>query len=573
MPLGPELVFAQAMDISREFSQNKVRRVDARDSWLSLSFSRDRALYFSWNAEFYGVCSASPHEIRSMSAVPGARPTIYDAVKSHIVGAELTIAEALNRDRVLRIEFRRAIGAGIHQTRYLLFEPSGRYSNIMVLDGDGVVIEAAKHIYPDSNRYRSVIPGSRYVPPPVVAGVSLDSFDPSAADALIAIDSLRGVGKPLISAIKASCAKAKDAASSGEILSGLSLLKTGEARGRAAIFQAIGNYVTLYPIPLDGAAALSASRSLDAARITVITPNIESRIESARRRIAARIGDLSRANGRKIEEYEKLSSGEGETARLKLYGTLILSNAWAIPPRSKEVTLSEWTPDGEVRHSIALDPERDAPRNAEAMFAKYKRRKSALERARALLPSLYAERDELNEQSVLLECHTDMAAISMMLEELSPISPDRSRGARNKPAEAPSPPHRRVEFPMSDAVIFCGLSAKGNHYVTFRLARGDDIWLHVKDAPGAHVILRFNSRAGSSAYERMLGVAASCAVYHSRIRSGGRALVDYTERKRVRPIPGGGVARVTYKEFRTISADASLWLDETGSHSLGAGPE
>ncbi|MDR1471989.1 MAG: NFACT family protein [Synergistaceae bacterium] len=557
MALGPELVFMQARDISREFAKNKVRRVDARDDWLCLSFSRDRALCFSWNAENYGACGISPQEIRSLSDASPARPTICDAVKSHVVGAELAGASSLNRDRVLSIEFRRAIGAGFHQTRRLLFEPSGRYSNLMLLDEEGVVIEAAKHIYPDSNRYRSVMPGLRYSPPPVVKGVPLDSFDPSSEGALRELDSLRGVGKPLISAVKAHCGT-RDARDSDEALRGLEFLKTGEGE---AIFQVIGGYVTLYPILLDSAKAIMARDSLEAARIAVVAPMVEGRLMAARRKIAARIGEMSRANDRKIEAYERLGDGEGEIARLKLHGSLILANAWAIEPRSKEATLSEWTESGEVRHRIALDPERDAPRNAEALFAKYKRKKSALERARAILPSLCLRRDELDEQLALLECHTDMATLSKMWEE---IAPEGARTPRFKSSGAVSPPHARYEFPFAGAVVFCGLSAKGNHYVTFRLAQGDDMWLHVKDMPGAHVILRFNERMapGDERRPRMLNIAAACAVYHSGGRAGGRALVDCAERKHVRPISGGGLARVTYREFRTISADASAWIDE-----------
>ncbi|MDR1916698.1 MAG: NFACT family protein [Synergistaceae bacterium] len=561
MALGPELVFVQARDIYDEFARNHVRRVDARDLWLSLSFSRDRVLLFSWNAENYGVCSVSPHEIRALSDASSARPPISDAVKSHIVGAELTGAVSLNRDRILRIGFRRAIGAGFFQSRYLLFEASGRYSNIMILDEDYVVIEAAKHIYPDSNRYRSIIPGSRYTPPPSVGRVALDDFDPLSEDALEAASSVRGAGKPLISAIKAHCAG--DMRNMNVILGGLDFFKTCEGR---AIFQVIENYVTLYPILLGGAKALDVSNSLDAARITVTAPLLDGRVRSAKRKISSRLEEMSRANEKRIGEYERLCSDEGEIARLKLHGSLILANAWAIPPRSAEVVLSEWTEDGETPHKITLDPKRDASQNAEALFAKYKRKKSALARIRALLPSLYLKRDELSEQSALLECHTDISTIFMMLEEIAPESAHMPKPKHGRESSAAAPPHKRFEFPWANAVIFCGLSAKGNHYVAFRLARGEDIWLHVKDMPGAHVILHFNSKpdCNDDQYAQMLDIAASCAVYHSKGRDGGRVGVDYTERKHVRAIPGGGMGHVTYKEFRTISADASSWLEAIG---------
>jgi Predicted RNA-binding protein homologous to eukaryotic snRNP len=55
----------------------------------------------------------------------------------------------------------------------------------------------------------------------------------------------------------------------------------------------------------------------------------------------------------------------------------------------------------------------------------------------------------------------------------------------------PLPPHKR--FDLGCALVFAGLSSKGNRYVTFKLAGADDIWFHAQGVPGAHVILRFTS--------------------------------------------------------------------------------
>ena len=111
--------------------------------------------------------------------------------------------------------------------------------------------------------------------------------------------------------------------------------------------------------------------------------------------------------------------------------------------------------------------------------------------------------------------------------------------------------------------MFVGLSARGNHYVTFTLAKGDDIWLHAKNAPGSHVILRFKANPGDQQRYRMIEIAASAAAYFSKSRETGRERVDYTERKHVRAITGAGLAQVTYSKFSTVYADVSVWLRET----------
>jgi predicted ribosome quality control (RQC) complex YloA/Tae2 family protein len=542
--LGPELVLAQSVEISRVFSESKVRKAESGDSWLVLVFSRDRTIFFSWDSELYGCCAAMPNEIRALSELSSSRPPLRGAVKSRLIGAELTRSCALNHDRILRMEFRRALGAGIYQTWRLLFEASGKYSNLMLLDDEDKIIETAKHIYPEANRYRTIIPGRPYVPPPPFAGTSAESFTWDTAE----LDGVAGIGRPLIEALK------KRQFDGGRC----SLAYLGETVLEDVVFQKLGAYVTLYPSLLDGAALLDSGSSLDAARECVILPLLERYAARARKKTGARLDQLTRVNDRKISEAEVLLEDDSAAERLMVYGRLILANIASIPPRAGEVELSEWTEAGEIIHKIALDPDKDAPQNAERYFIKYKKKRAAARRAQKILPRLYLERDELREQAVLLECNGDAFSISMMMDELSPETDTTKRG---KPKTKTPPPHRRFEIEEC-ATIFVGLSAKGNHYVTFRLAGGDDVWLHAQNAPGAHVILRFTSRPDETTRERAIGIAATAAAYHSKARENGRVRVDYTERRHVRAITGGGLAQVTYKEFSTVAADPGRWLNE-----------
>ena len=100
-----------------------------------------------------------------------------------------------------------------------------------------------------------------------------------------------------------------------------------------------------------------------------------------------------------------------------------------------------------------------------------------------------------------------------------------------------------------------GLSARGNRFVTFKQARGDDLWLHAHELPGAHVIIRGSRGREELETERrdVLEFAASLAAAHSRGRGSGSVPVDYTERRYVRSVPGT-VALVTYTNPGTLRA-------------------
>jgi predicted ribosome quality control (RQC) complex YloA/Tae2 family protein len=541
--LGPELIEAVSREIVASFCRNRLRRAESGDKWLALSFPGERVIFFSWDAENYGLCLAHADEIRAMSELASSRPPLQSAVKSHAVGAELTGAAALGRDRVLEITFRREVGAGFCQTKKLVFEASGRYSNLALLDESGTVIESAKHIHPETNRYRSVIPGQPYAPPPPIAGVPPEDF----ACGPERLDGVSGIGKPLIAAIKEIC-QASGEHDAGKVLRRMS--------GEPPLYQMLGQYVTLFPEPLAGATRLDAGSALAAARECVILPLMARHTAKARKAAASRIGRLASSNAKKIAEAEAAQSDASAADAFKRDGQAILANIGRIPPRASSADLPEWGTDGETIRRVELDPDRDAQGNAERCFAKYRKKRASAERSRAILPRLYSERDVIREQEALLACHSDALTIKSMMGELSP---DEAQPKGKKQKERLKPPHRRLEFAEESAVMLIGLSAAGNHYVTFRLADSDDTWFHAQGTPGAHVILRFASKPDPKTYDRMIEIAASAAAFYSKAKESGRVRVDYALRKYVRAIPGAGPAQVTYKDFSSIVADTSSW--------------
>jgi predicted ribosome quality control (RQC) complex YloA/Tae2 family protein len=554
MAFGPELVFIQASEMTRGFRENRVRRANAGDLWMSLTFPGDATFMFSWDPEFYGVCHASPAEIRKMEDISVSRPPLLDAIKSHIVGADLFGASQLNRDRVLKLEFRRIIGAGFFQTRYLVCEVCGRYSNIILIGEDGLIIESAKHILPEKNRYRTIIPGHTYTPPPKLDGVSIDDIDLSSGEFSQNIGDLQGIGRPFCRVLEKLTRRA-----ASEVIG---FLKNMNAKPCYQVYPHDGNYVAVSPKPLPDARVLAADDSFSAARETVITPLMRRRTESRKKKITTLLDAIERSNEKRIAEYAALASGASETERLKIDGRMILENASAIPRHAISVTLTEWTDEGPLERTLKLDPGKDAIGNAESLFAKYKRKKSAAATAAAMLPKLYQKGYELKEQRILLERNDDWNTLSMMRLELErPARNTRKIGEARKNTRIERTPHRRAEFPDDGAVIFWGLSAKGNRYVTFKLSKADDIWLHAQNTPGTHVLLRFGVKPDEATFSRIIQIAASCAVFYSGYRGAGKTRVDFTERRHVRAIQGAGAANVTYKEFRTIMADSSLWCE------------
>ena len=129
--------------------------------------------------------------------------------------------------------------------------------------------------------------------------------------------------------------------------------------------------------------------------------------------------------------------------------------------------------------------------------------------------------------------------------------PEKPSGVEEK-EEGEAKPYLEVE--SSDGfLILCGRNQEENRRVTFRESKGNDVWIHVKGQPGAHVVIK-EKRNKTVPLTTLLEAAQLC-LYHSKIRRGKRAEVDYTKRKNVRAIKGT-LAEVTYTGNKTLYVES-----------------
>jgi predicted ribosome quality control (RQC) complex YloA/Tae2 family protein len=99
-------------------------------------------------------------------------------------------------------------------------------------------------------------------------------------------------------------------------------------------------------------------------------------------------------------------------------------------------------------------------------------------------------------------------------------------------------------------VLLVGKNSQQNEEVTFREAGSNDLWLHARGVPGAHVIIK---SGGRQVPRRTLEEAARLAAYYSQARGNTSVPVDYTQQRYVRHMKGGGPGMVIYERERTIS--------------------
>ncbi len=163
-----------------------------------------------------------------------------------------------------------------------------------------------------------------------------------------------------------------------------------------------------------------------------------------------------------------------------------------------------------------------------------------LERTEAELAEAAATLDRL-------EAAGDLAEIDTIIEGLPRRWRPQQRGARRgKPEERL--PFRRYRTAAGHEILV-GRSGADNDTLTFRHARGRDIWLHVVGRPGAHVVIPCDGTVPEPAVMR---AAAQLALAHSGFREGDTAEVAWTRVKYVRKVKGAAPGLVTYTQEKVM---------------------
>lgn len=222
-------------------------------------------------------------------------------------------------------------------------------------------------------------------------------------------------------------------------------------------------------------------------------------------------------------------------------------------PKEKSITL-DYEDEGGVRSvEIPLDKSRSYSENAELCFKKAKKFTRAVGELDEILKDHTAKLERMDLAGKCLEesaSDDDFVKCEELFRAAGIPVPDLA--AKEKTTDEAK---LCLEFLSSDGFrILCGRNQEENRQVTFKECRGNDLWMHVKGVPGAHVAIL--SQKNKTVPLNTLLEAAQATLYHTKIRDGRKAEVDYTFRKYVKPIKGT-LAEVTYTENKTLNVEAS----------------
>ena len=269
-----------------------------------------------------------------------------------------------------------------------------------------------------------------------------------------------------------------------------------------------------------------------------------------------KIGDLEKIIDRELERcHRKLALqlekiGEGEKAEIfKLWGELITANLYNLK-QAKEVRVPNYYSEEYEEVLIPLEPNLSPNENAQKYFKKYSKARLGAEKAAEQSKATMEEIDYLESIKSSLERSEnphDLQEIRWELEEAGYVKAKPIKAKNKAKTQVQAEP---LTFQVDGYKILVGKNNKQNDYITFKLGKNEDTWLHVKDIPGSHVIIKNPEK--KTIPKGILEAAANLAAYHSKGRYSALVPVDYTQRKNVKKPNGAKPGMVIYENQKTI---------------------
>ncbi len=536
-------------------------------------------------------------------------PPFVMLLRKYLEGCRVVSVKQPRWERLVEIGFGRHSGASQGESLspqvWLIIEVMGRISNIILRDADGVILGSLKQVGAEVNRYRVIAPHEPYkYPPPqqrLIAGEHVPRLDATSVTA----DELR---------IGAEAGGRNPGTESRlwqlltEQIMGFSPLLAREIAYRATgDAEAPAQADTPWTRVAEQTRALGSLIETHAWK-PVLVEKPETGVPAAfavynlqqyadwKQRPFGRVNDLLDAYFRGAEWRDALQSLKADVARalqthrerclrkanllardlaetqagerLRVEGEILLAFGQEITPGQTSLSMENPFGDGDPpeRLTIALDPHLSAVENANQRFARYHKLRRAGQQIPEQIEHNQAELAQIEQfvtDLLLAETPAEVAPVRAEVVAAGYLrgkqerkdakhragkggkGSKRQKGGKRDTAGEPLRRQSADGFPL-----LIGKNSRQNEAVTFHEAASNDLWLHARGVPGAHVIIKSGGRLVP---RQTIEEAASLAAYYSQSRGNTSVPVDYTQQRYVRHMKGGGPGMVIYERERTIS--------------------
>ena len=509
----------------------------------------------------------------------------------HIKGAEIRAITKPLLERILTFDLVKKDIDGSELHFQLILEIMGRHSNlILVQQESGKILESIRHVTAAQSSYRRIAPGAVYAPPPPQNKLDLTKIDKPAFRQILRqyredaqqnpklqlwkllLQRIQGLSPLLAKDIAGKSPEDGDESRWERLATIRDIVRTGTYRPNVVLQasnRAQEKMLALSAVPLkqftqQEDVEMRAFESMSAAAETYYSRLVERQLaESLRSSLTSplkhRLAKLQKKREHLQEQQEQILHAE----EYKQKGELIAANIYQLEKGMRSARVVDYYHPEQAEIEIELDPRLGPSQNAQRWFKRYNKLKQGQEVTEQRLADTERDIAYLEELQFFVEEAQSLAELRQLKEEAQEKQAlkKQQKGRQRPIPQEPAKPFLR--FSSSDGLeIYVGRSSRENDLLTQKHAQPEDIWLHVHQAPGSHVLI-LNRERKAEIPVRTLREAASLAAFHSKLRRSGHVDVMYTAKKHVKKPKGAPPGLVTVSQFQTIRVAPQAEIADT----------
>lgn len=548
------ITYAEAKELRERIVPGRIEKVyqpGPEDLLVHIHTQRGNVrLFVSCNSQSARVCLTEGSYTN-----PDQPPTFCMLLRKHLQGGRITDVRQKDAERIMEIDIEAQNELGFSVCRRLIVEIMSKHSNIVLVDLEtGKIIDAIKRISIDVNRYRQLLPGVVYKYPPAqdklpFNEVTAESELPHDDRALMA--RIAGISPAISREI---------AEDPGRRLSEiLASVEDGSARARVYIDE-IGTprefHITGLP-EFEGLECRFFDTLSECVDFYYSNREQSNLVRQKSQPLLKSVqASLSKALLKKKKLSEDLLAAENSD-KYRLYGELLTANLHLIKPGDRKVTVTNYYDGSEI--TIPLDEKISASANSQRYFKKYSKARTAIHEKQTQLEGNDKDIQYLESVIQNIEAADNVPLLDSIRDELEQTGYVRRRqkaAQRKKKGARPEP----LKYTLSDGTpVLVGRNNIENDWLTMKFASKTDVWMHTKDIPGSHVIVRLeDGRNVNDLPAALIYEAASIAAYHSKAGSGDNVPVDYVPVRYVKKPNGAKPGMVIFTHNQTVYVKPQL---------------
>ena len=475
---------------------------------------------------------------------PETPPNFCMFLRKHLEGGIIQNLYQNKNDRVIVFDVEKRNELGDKTIRKLIVEVTGRHSNIIVTDSDLKIQESIRHIMPFEGTTRTIYPGAIYRFP------RTDKFNPYIDD-----DVEKFIQQSNLEITRNSLLQ-NFMGFSPIVAEEIAFLHENGTPIKEAFDKLLngfnpciisGNKDYFYYTNLDSIAGTvktfkTVNEMLDRYYLDRDTIDI---LRQKSKDILKLIKNNLEKQGHKIEKLSKELRNTNKRDQFKIKGELIQANLYSIKKGDTVLKCTNYYDNTEIE--IMLDPKKDPIENMEKFFKKYKKLKASIPYLEKQIEIAQKEKRYFEELLLQIE-HATIKDVEEIKEEL-----ERNKYLKKKETKKKRKlkPNYDTYFTEDGVEILVGKNNLQNEYITHKLAKHNEVWMHVKEAPGSHVLIRKPFPLN----ETTIRTAAQLAAYYSSMKHSSSVPIDYVEVRYIKKVPGRIGSYVTYRHNKTIYID------------------